>query len=97
MTTQKASLFAREDTMLGICQGVGEDLGFNPNWLRAALALGLFVSATGTIAAYAALGVVVLASRLIWPNRGTKPVAVEAVVEPIATNDAELVEYKQAA
>lgn len=97
MTTQKASLFAREDTMLGVCQGVGEDLGFNPNWLRAALALGLFVSATGTIAAYAALGVVVLASRLIWPDRRSKAVVAKAFVEPAATNDAELVEYKQAA
>jgi phage shock protein C len=97
MTTQKASLFAREDTMLGICQGVGEDLGFNPNWIRAALAFGLFLSPVGTIAAYFAIGVVVLASRLIWPDRRSKAVTVEAEAQPAATNDAELIEYKQAA
>jgi phage shock protein C len=97
MTTQKASLFAREDTMLGICQGVGEDLGFNPNWIRIALAFGLFLSPVGTISAYAALGVAVLASRLIWPDRRSKAATVEAEPQPTAANDAELIEYKQAA
>ena len=100
MTTQNASLFTRDDTMLGICQGVGEDLGFNPNWLRAALALGLFFSPWGTISAYLALGVVVLASRLLFPARGRRSadVAVEAAAAPaVAQNDAELIEYKQAA
>ena len=99
MMTQKASLFAREDTMLGICQGVGEDLGIHPNILRVALAFGLFLSPVGTIAAYAALGVVVLASRLIWPNRASAAIEAEQPVAeaPVARNDAELVEYKQAA
>jgi phage shock protein PspC (stress-responsive transcriptional regulator) len=97
MTTRKPSLFAREDTMLGICQGVGEDLGFSPNILRVALALGLFLSPVATAAAYAVMGVAVLASRLIWPDRRSEAQAAATAVEPAAVNDPELIEYKQAA
>ncbi len=97
MTTQQASLFAREDTMLGICQGVGEDLGFNPNYLRIALGLALFLSPVGTLVAYLAMGLVVFTSRLIWPERRRAADVAEGASEPVATNDVEMVEYKQAA
>ena len=99
MTTQKASLFAREDTMLGICQGLGEDLGFHPNYLRIALGLGLFLSPVGTVAAYAALGVLVFGSRLLFPSRRAESAETEQVsaVTPVAGNDSVSIEYKHAA
>lgn len=60
-----ANLFTRDDTMLGICQGFGEDTGVPPNLLRVGFALLLFYTPAGAAAAYFGLGVLVLASRLI--------------------------------
>jgi phage shock protein PspC (stress-responsive transcriptional regulator) len=99
MTTNTLPLYAREDTMFGICQGVGEDLGIAPNLIRIALALSLFLSPVGAIVAYVALGVVVLASRLLFPTRrrGGAEVDQPAIDSPIAGNDGEMIEYKQAA
>ena len=42
-------------------------IGFNPLWLRLALAAGLLWNPTAIVAIYAGLGVVVLASRLLFP------------------------------
>ncbi len=68
MTASKGNLFTRDDTMLGICEGLGEDLGFNPNWLRAALGAGLIWNPLATVAVYLGLGVLVLFTRLVMPN-----------------------------
>lgn len=57
------------DNLLGICAAVGEDFGFNPLWLRIALALGVLVNLEFAVGVYVALGLVVLASRLIAPTR----------------------------
>jgi phage shock protein C len=59
------SLFARDHTFLGVCEGLGEDFGFNPIYLRVAFAVPLIWNPLATLAAYAALGLVVLASRLL--------------------------------
>jgi phage shock protein C len=67
------NLFTRSDTMLGICQGLGEDLGFNPNYLRVALGISLVWKPELTIGIYLALGLVVLASRLLFPKRIATP------------------------
>lgn len=58
----------KPDTLLGICEAVGNDLGFSPNLLRVALCCLLFFSPKVMIGAYLGLGVVVLASRLIFPK-----------------------------
>lgn len=58
----------KPDTLLGICEAVGNDLGFSPNLLRVALCCLLFFSPKLMIGAYLALGVIVLASRLIFPK-----------------------------
>jgi phage shock protein C len=68
MTSENGNLFTRDDTMLGICEGLGEDLGFNPNWLRAALGAGLIWNPFAMIGIYLGLGVVVLFTRLVMPN-----------------------------
>jgi phage shock protein C len=69
MQATQGNLLTRDDTILGVCQGLGEDLGFNPLWLRIAFAVLLYLNPVGAIAGYFGLGVVVLISRLLVPNR----------------------------
>lgn len=58
----------RTHNILGVCEGIGEDFGFNPIILRVILAAGVLVNAEIAIGAYFALGAVVLASRLLFPR-----------------------------
>ena len=75
----------RDDTFLGVCEAIGEDFGFNPNWLRIALAAGLLWNAEAIVAVYFGLGVIVLVSRLVFP----KPrIADAASPLPAEANDA---------
>jgi phage shock protein PspC (stress-responsive transcriptional regulator) len=67
MHAAQPSLPARDDTLLGICQGLGEDFGFNPLWLRLALGASLLWNPPAVLAVYAGLGVLVLFSRLAFP------------------------------
>lgn len=59
------SVFAREDTLFGACQGVADDFGFDPLWVRLPFALLLFWSPAAAFAGYATLCVLVMTSRLI--------------------------------
>ncbi len=68
MQTENGNLFTRDDTLLGVCEGLGEDLGFNPNWLRAALGAGLIWNPLAMIGVYLGLGVIVLFTRIVMPN-----------------------------
>jgi phage shock protein C len=75
--------FTREDTFLGVCQAIGEDFGFNPLLLRLVFAGAMFWNLAATLAAYAVVGLVVLASRLLAPNpRAAKPASQEPATEP---------------
>ena len=71
MQTAKANLFTRDDTFFGVCEAFGEDLRFHPNFLRVGLAGLLFWNPAAAIGGYAAAGVLVLATRLLFP----KPIA----------------------
>ncbi len=64
----QTALPLRAHTILGVCEAIGEDFGFSPNWLRIPLAASVLLSPMMAIAAYLALGVVVLASRLLFPK-----------------------------
>ncbi len=64
----QSNLFARDDTFFGICEALGQDFGFHPNWLRVALAPLLFWNPVATIIGYFGAGVLVLAARLLYPN-----------------------------
>ena len=68
MQANQGNLLTRDDTILGVCQGLGEDLGFNPLWLRMGFAVLLYLNPMGAIAGYFGLGIVVLATRLLVPN-----------------------------
>ena len=77
------NVFLRNDTIFGTCQAIGDDFGFNANWLRVPLAASLLASPVGGIAFYLALSVLVLASRLIFRSKFV-PVAVNsAPVGPV--------------
>lgn len=67
--TDRPSLFTRDDTFFGVCQALGDDLGFSPDLLRVALALGLFWNAWAIAAAYACMAALVVVSRLAFPER----------------------------
>ena len=63
MSTHSAA--PARDNLLGICHAIGEDFGFNPIFLRIPLAVALIADARWTLIAYAAMGLAVLASRLL--------------------------------
>ena len=85
MHSEDGNLFTRDDTLLGVCEGLGEDLGFNPNWLRAALGAGLIWNPVAMIGVYLGLGVIVLFTRLVMPNpRRATAAAREAAEAPVA-------------
>lgn len=56
------------DTLFGICQSAGEDIGVNPFFLRVALLVLLLISPAGMIAAYLGLGALVAITRLLYPD-----------------------------
>ncbi len=68
MQPANQSLFARNDTMFGICEAIGEDFGFNPNWLRIALGVMLLWNPVLVVGGYALAGVAVMASRWMFPK-----------------------------
>ncbi|HZG44648.1 MAG TPA: PspC domain-containing protein [Allosphingosinicella sp.] len=91
MQTSKGNLFTRDDTFFGVCEGLGEDLRIPSNLFRVAFALGFFFSPQGAVITYAALGVLVLVSRLVFPApRAARrsPVVAEVAprAEPTAAN-----------
>jgi len=65
------------DTLFGVCQTIGNELGFNPFYLRIALLGLLFFSPVAVIASYVALGGAVALSTWLFP----KP-AVDAMAAP---------------
>ena len=77
----------RAHTILGVCEAIGEDFGFNPIWLRVPFAASVLFSPMMAIGAYLALGVLVLASRLLFPK--AKPVAsdVDTAAQAVPAND----------
>jgi phage shock protein PspC (stress-responsive transcriptional regulator) len=80
MQAAQTSPIARSDTLLGVCQALGEDFGFNPIWLRLAFALPLMFFPVAVFSAYLGLFAVVVLSRLLVraPRRKVASEAVDA-------------------
>ena len=89
MQRAQPNLFTRGDTFFGICQGIGEDIGFNPDFLRLAFTALLFLNPVAALAAYAAMGAAVLASRLLFPNRSPAAAQPAGGLQPAAEDLAE--------
>ena len=81
----QVALPLRDHTILGVCEAIGEDFGFNPVLLRVAFAATVLWSPTIAIGAYFALGAVVLASRLLFPKRDVG--TVDAKLEMVPANE----------
>jgi phage shock protein C len=79
----QVALPLRSHTILGVCEAIGEDFGFNPIFLRIPLAASVIWNPTIAFGSYFALGAIVLLSRLLFPK--AKPVKTNAVA---ATHDA---------
>ena len=83
MTDTATSIYARADTMLGVCHGLGEELGIHANWFRVAALLGLFWNPTAVFVTYAVLGVLLGLFRWAFPLRHrTGAVTAEAAMAP---------------
>jgi phage shock protein PspC (stress-responsive transcriptional regulator) len=67
-TDNQTVLPLRSHTILGVCEAIGEDFGFNPTYLRVPFAAVVLYSPIVAALAYLALGVVVLASRVVFPR-----------------------------
>jgi phage shock protein PspC (stress-responsive transcriptional regulator) len=89
MQTSQPSVFARDHTILGICEALGEDLGFNPVFLRVPLAVCLLLNPWAVVATYAGLGVLVAFTRLVAPNPRQAAVT-QADAGPAATEQSEV-------
>jgi phage shock protein PspC (stress-responsive transcriptional regulator) len=89
MQSQQPALPFRDDNILGICQAVGDDFGFNPLWLRIAFAALLIWQPAMVVGAYLALGLVVAFSRLLVPNRRPAAETVAALAQTADNEDSE--------
>ena len=86
----------RNDTILGVCEALGHDLGLNPNFLRVPLAAGIMFSPLLMLGIYLALGGVVFVSRTFFPDKVERVAAAERAAQT-PTADNETVELQQAA
>lgn len=68
------------ENLFGVCAAIGEDLGFNPLWLRIALGVGVLFNPVAVAVTYAWLALAVLVSRVIFPKRKAQPTASVAVL-----------------
>jgi phage shock protein C len=81
MEQAPTNLILRNDTILGVCQGIGDDFGFSPMLLRVPFAVCLLLNPYIVVGTYLGLGALVLASRLLYPNRRRGAAAVAKPAE----------------
>jgi phage shock protein PspC (stress-responsive transcriptional regulator) len=84
MANKTSNLFLRNDTIFGVCEGLGQDVGINPNFLRVPLGVAIIFAPLWVIGIYAGLGLLVLASRLLFPDRAANVAAVTSEPAPVA-------------
>jgi phage shock protein PspC (stress-responsive transcriptional regulator) len=80
---EQTNLFLRNDTLFGVCEGLGEEFGINANWLRVPFAAGVLWNPMAIIGIYLALGAALALARWIYP----KPRAAAAVLPLDAGNE----------
>jgi len=86
----QVALPLRSHTILGVCEAIGEDFGFNPVFLRVPLAAIVLWNPMSAIGAYFALGAVVLASRLLFPKAKSTEVVSKQEAPEAANEQREL-------
>ena len=78
---QAAPLPLRSDTILGVCEAIGEDFGFNANWLRLVFACSFYFNPLLVVGSYVALGLVVAVARWFAPKPAAAPQTGEATAD----------------
>jgi phage shock protein PspC (stress-responsive transcriptional regulator) len=86
----------RNDTILGVCEALGQDLGFNPMFLRVPLAAGIIFAPVAIVGIYLVLGLLVFVSRTFLPNKVQQVVAADTEVSRREAQNEQVV-YSQAA
>jgi len=89
----QVALPLRSHTILGVCEAIGEDFGFNPVFLRIPFAASVIYSPMLSIGIYLALGLVVFGSRLLFPRKTASAEMVTS--QPVVANEQR--EYAEAA
>lgn len=92
-TTARTPIYDRSEPIFGVCEALGEDLRINPNLLRVALAPLLFWNPVGTIVGYFAMGLFLLALRLLQPDvtaPASSLAAAPVAEEPVKACESEL-------
>ncbi|WP_343347325.1 PspC domain-containing protein [Sphingomicrobium sp. XHP0239] len=84
----QTNLVTRNDTILGVCQGLGEDFGFNPTILRLALILPIFWFPAEMLMIYLGLGLVVLVSRTLFKTPAAAQEEAEVAALPLVDKSA---------
>jgi len=79
----QVALPLRSHTILGVCEALGEDFGFNPVFLRIPLAASVIWNPMIAFGAYFALGALVLLSRVVFP----KPKASRTAEAPMVAHE----------
>ncbi|HEY0164233.1 MAG TPA: PspC domain-containing protein [Sphingomicrobium sp.] len=87
--SESGNLLLRNDTILGVCEAIGRDFGFNPNFLRIPRAGGVLLSPIAAVGIYFALGIAVLASRLLFPAPRRLAAAPQSAASPATSQRAE--------
>lgn len=85
----RTALPLRNDTFLGVFEAIGEDLGFNANWLRIPFAALLLWNPTVILGCYLGLGAVVALSRWYFPPARKAPARVEGAPAAASAPSAE--------
>jgi phage shock protein PspC (stress-responsive transcriptional regulator) len=85
----QVALPLRSHTILGVCEAIGEDFGFNPTFLRIPFAASVLFSPMWAIIGYLALGAVVLASRLLFPKKKVETEVERRLEAPVEMADEE--------
>jgi phage shock protein PspC (stress-responsive transcriptional regulator) len=80
-TATSQTLFNRPDTLFGVCEGIGREFGFHPNWLRIGLAIPMIWNPAAVIGGYAGLGAALWLSHKIAPNRRRHPAPAEPATD----------------
>jgi phage shock protein PspC (stress-responsive transcriptional regulator) len=86
--TKTTPLPLRNDTILGVCEAIGRDFGFNPLWLRLALIVPLFFAPSLTIAAYLGLGLLVGLVNWFAPDKPASEQIVDAKATRVEADEA---------
>lgn len=66
--TTKTPVFERQAAIFGVCEALGEDFGISAYWFRVVLAPLMIAAPLWTLAGYFAVGLLVMATRLLWPD-----------------------------